>query len=142
MNKVPRVGVGAVIIHREKVLLVKRANQPFKNQWAIPGGKLRWGESLQQAAEREIQEETGITIVANHAVYVFDVIENHDGKEHHLVVIDLQADYISGEIQAGDDARQAAWFGVDDLMIDDIQVTTLNFLKKWWINGESLMDVR
>jgi len=142
MNKVPIVGVGAVIIHKDSVLLVKRARPPFLHQWAIPGGKLQWGETLQQAAEREVQEETGITIVANNVVYVFDVIQRQDGKEHHLVVVDLQADYISGEIQVGDDACQAAWFRPNELLsANNIQGTTLAFLKTWWIAGESLIDV-
>ncbi|MBN2246845.1 MAG: NUDIX domain-containing protein, partial [Candidatus Aminicenantes bacterium] len=60
----PQVGVGAVVIKDEKILLVKRKNPPQKGQWAIPGGKVEFGETMQKAAEREILEETGLIIHA------------------------------------------------------------------------------
>ena len=65
----PVVGVGAVVIKGGKVLLVKRGVDPKKGLWAIPGGSLKLGETLQEGAEREIMEETGITIRAKEPVY-------------------------------------------------------------------------
>ena len=58
----PQVAIGAVVIHEGKILLVKRKNPPGKNFWALPGGSVRWGETLQEATIREIKEETGLLI--------------------------------------------------------------------------------
>lgn len=109
--KYPVLGVGAVVFHNDSVLLVKRKNPPNQNQWCIPGGKVHLGESLKQAAEREIFEETAITIKAGEPIYNFEVIDHSDCGEllHHYVVIDLMAEYIKGEPKGADDASEAAW---------------------------------
>lgn len=134
MKKWPIVGVGAVVVHEERVLLVQRAKAPFAGLWCIPGGKVRYGESLQEAAEREIQEETGITIKAGQPVYAFDVIDIESGNHPcHYVVIDLQADYISGDPQPRDDVLAAAWFDKDEIDQEKVQELTRNFLKQWWL---------
>ncbi|MBW2239305.1 MAG: NUDIX hydrolase [Deltaproteobacteria bacterium] len=98
----PRVAVGAVIFKESKVLLVLRSKSPAQNQWSIPGGCVELGETLQEAAEREILEETGIFIRAGEPVYTFDVIERDDSGRirFHYVILDLAADYISGEVKA------------------------------------------
>lgn len=107
----PQVGVGALVVHNGSVLLVLRGRAPNAGQWAIPGGKLRRGETLRQGAEREILEETGITIRAGEPVYTFEHIEYAaDGTlQYHYVVIDLAAQYLGGDPQAADDARAARW---------------------------------
>ena len=68
----PRVGVGAIVIKDDKVLLVQRGVEPGLGLWAIPGGTLKLGETLQTCAAREILEETGITIAVGECIYVFD----------------------------------------------------------------------
>ncbi|WP_455222078.1 NUDIX hydrolase [Kaarinaea lacus] len=134
MKNWPIVGVGAVVIHEDRVLLVKRGQAPFQGKWCIPGGKVRYGETLQQAAEREIHEETGITIKAGEPVYVFDTIDTASSEQsYHYVVIDLQADYISGNPQARDDVLDAAWFDKDEVDQEKVQALTRNFLKRWWL---------
>lgn len=136
MSEFPIVGVGAVVIYNAKVLLVQRAKPPYVGQWCIPGGKIKFGESLQQAAEREILEETGIQIKAGEPVYTFDIIESkNDETAIHYVVVDLQADYVAGSIKAGGDALDAAWFSKSELEHDDIQVLTRDFLKRWWVQS-------
>jgi len=107
----PRVAVGAVVFRNDKVLLVKRANHPGKGLWAIPGGRVRLGEKLQEAAQREILEETGLVIRARNPIFTFDMVEKDDAGRvrYHYLIVDLIADYVSGEICAGDDALDARW---------------------------------
>ena len=71
----PCAAVGAVVFKDERVLLVRRGKAPAREQWAIPGGSVMLGESLQQAVEREVFEETGIRISAGKPAYVFDVVD-------------------------------------------------------------------
>ena len=127
----PQVGVGAVVFHNGAVLLVQRRNPPCADEWAIPGGKVRLGETLQQAAEREILEETGIHIKAREPVYAFDLIENDASGQvrWHYAIIDLHADYIGGDIQAADDASAAAWFKPEELARVTVNSTTLKLLQ-------------
>lgn len=129
----PQVAVGAVIVKDGKILLVKRKHNPQKNRWAIPGGRVKLGETLQQAAEREIKEETGLVVRANDPVYVFDFIEhNKDNSVHvHYVIIDLQADYIAGEAIAGDDALEVCWASKQELEALSLSMTTRKFLQKY-----------
>ena len=115
--KTPQVAVGAIVIADEKILLVKRNKAPHKDLWALPGGSVEPGETLQEAAEREILEETGLIIKAKKPVYTFDLIEQDDkgNIQFHYVIVDLLAEYISGEIRAADDALDARWFGPAEL---------------------------
>ena len=109
--------VGAVVFKDDAVLLVHRSNPPSRGMWSIPGGRIRLGETLQAAAEREILEETGVVIRANRPVLAFDVIQKDDRGvvKYHYVIVDLAADYVSGEPLAGDDAADARWIAADEL---------------------------
>ena len=127
----PRVGVGAIVIKDDKVLLVKRGIPPSKGLWAIPGGHIELGETLQETAEREILEETGIVIKARKPVYTFDLIERDDlGKiRFHYIVVDLMAEYISGEPLGADDALEARWLTWKDIKQLPVAQNTINLLK-------------
>lgn len=134
MKQYPIVGVGAVVIYNSKVLLVQRGTEPYKGLWCIPGGKVEFGETLQQASEREILEETGIVIKAKEPIYSFDIIESDSqGNPMHLIVIDLNAEYVSGKIRADSDALAAKWFSKDEIGRDDVQKLTREFLERWWL---------
>ncbi len=113
----PRVGVGAIIIKDGKVLLVKRGIPPSKELWAIPGGSVELGETLQEGAEREILEETGLIIRAGKPIYSFDFIEKDDAGRirFHFVIVDVIADYVSGTPKAADDALEARWISPGEL---------------------------
>jgi 8-oxo-dGTP diphosphatase len=127
----PIVGVGAIVVKEGKVLLVKRAAPPSRGLWAIPGGSLELGETIQSGAEREILEETGIRIRAGTPVYTFDFLE-YDAKnrlQYHFVIVDVEAEYVSGEIQAADDALAARWASPEDLEGLPISVNTLKILR-------------
>jgi ADP-ribose pyrophosphatase len=127
----PRVGVGAITLKDGKVLLVKRGIEPSYGLWAIPGGTLKLGETLQECAAREILEETGITIKVGPCVYVFDFLERDDkGKiKFHFVVVDFAADYISGEPQGADDALDARWLAPAELHNLPVAKNTLAALR-------------
>ncbi len=129
---VPRVAVGAVVMYKELFLLVQRGSPPAFGEWSIPGGKIRLGETMQQAAEREVLEETGIVIRAGDPVFTFDLIQrDHQGEIlFHYVIIDLWAEYVSGEIRAGTDAVNAAWIGPESFSAYDLSRTTLDLLSK------------
>lgn len=128
----PLVAVGAVVFKEDKVLLVLRAKPPAENRWTIPGGCVELGETLQEASEREIWEETGLTIQAGKPVYTFDVIErDQKGKIlFHYVIVDLAADYVSGELRPGDDAIDVCWASFKDVKSLKVSDATRKLLKE------------
>ena len=127
----PNVAVGAVVFKEERVLLVRRGQPPSEDLWAIPGGSVEIGETLQQAAEREILEETGITIRAEEPVFTFDVIDrDRAGKiRFHYVVVDLAAVYVAGDPKAGDDAAEARWVTAREIDELPVSAPTVKLLK-------------
>jgi len=108
----PLVGVGAIIVEDNRVLLIKRGKAPLLGEWSIPGGMLELGETLRQGAEREALEETGLVVRANDLLGVFDRIIRDDGKRtlYHYVLIDFLCRKISGDVQAAGDASEARWY--------------------------------
>lgn len=129
---VPRVGVGAIVVHEGKILLVKRGGEPGRGLWAIPGGKLKLGETLQECAAREILEETGLTVKIGACIYVFDFVERDgDGKiKYHYVILDFAARYVAGELKAADDAAEAGFFTPEEVQKLPIARNTLTALKE------------
>jgi ADP-ribose pyrophosphatase len=109
----PVVGVGAVVIKDTQVLLVRRANDPNRDQWSIPGGIVALGETLAQAAVREVREECKVEIEPGDVLTSADLIQrDRSGRiRYHYVLIDLAARYLSGEPVAGTDASEARWIG-------------------------------
>ncbi len=127
----PIVGVGAIVIKDGRVLLVQRAAPPSQGLWAIPGGSLEAGETLQQGAEREIREETGITIRAGEPVYAFDFLQYDDEKrlQYHFVIVDVEGEYLEGEVRAADDALAARWISPAELAGLPVSANTLKILR-------------
>lgn len=110
----PVVAVGTVVIHNHTVLLVQRRHEPNQGLWTIPGGRVLFGESLLMAAERELREETTVCARARHPVFIFDLIETGIAPVH-FVVVDILAEYLSGEPNAGSDAADARWVHPEEL---------------------------
>ena len=128
----PWVAVGAIVFKDSQVLLVRRGKPPAQDLWAIPGGSVEICETLQRAAEREIFEETGITIQALEPVFTFDYIERDEFgcARFHYVIIDLAADYVSGEPRAGDDAAEARWVSSQEIATLKVSSKTRQLLKE------------
>ena len=112
----PFVGVGVVVWRDGKVLLVKRGQAPRRGHWSIPGGGQELGETLQEAACREVKEETGINIEVMGLIDVVDSIrQDDDGRvQFHYSLIDYAAIWKSGDLRAGDDAAECRWVDLDE----------------------------
>ena len=128
----PRVAVGAIVFNENRVLLVQRGKPPAEGIWAIPGGSVKLGETLQQAAEREIYEETGVTIRAREPAYTFESIQRDEtgAVRFHYVIVDLIADYVDGTPKAADDALDARWLSVNEIQSVKLSEPTRNLLKE------------
>ncbi len=113
----PVVGVGAVVLDRDQVVLVRRGHEPMKGEWSLPGGAVELGETLVAALERELLEETGLTVHAGPVVEVVDrVHRGADGRiEYHFVVVDYLCRVAGGELLSGSDAAEICWAPVHDL---------------------------
>src|SRR5271169_2961639 len=101
----PIIAVGAVIVDGSRVLLVRRATEPLKGEWSVPGGMLELGEKLRDGVRREVLEETGLVIEPGEMLDVFDSIFT-DGRgrtQYHYVLIDFLCRPITGEAKAGTD---------------------------------------
>ena len=132
----PRVAVGGVVVHNNKVLLVLRGHPPSQDKWAIPGGSVKLGETLQTAAEREVFEETGLQVKAGDLIYTFDtIVRDQDGRiKYHYVILDFCAKPLdaSQPLIPGDDARETGWFNLAEIETLDTPVseTTEALLQK------------
>jgi len=115
--ELPLVGVGAIIIEGERVLLVKRAHPPLEAQWSIPGGVLEVGELVREAAIREAREETGLIVEPGELLGVYDrVLRNPEQRvQYHYVLIDFLCRPVGGELSAASDAELAGWFTREEL---------------------------
>ncbi len=109
----PVVGVGAVVFKDASVLLIRRGKPPREGQWSLPGGAQRLGETVRAAVAREIREETGIEIGEPVLVDVVDSLTPDDGTtgrlRYHYTLVDMTAEWRSGELRPGTDAADCAW---------------------------------
>lgn len=114
----PVPAAGTVCFRGEDVLLIRRGTKPLAGNWSIPGGKIEFCESAEDAALRELKEETAITARLVGLVDVVDGIftsRTTGDVTRHYVLFDYAAVWVSGEPQAGDDAAHAEWISPDRL---------------------------
>jgi mutator protein MutT len=129
----PIVGVGAVVVNDDgRVLLVKRAHEPLKGEWSLPGGGVEVGETLDAAVARELLEETGLTVKVGPVVEVLDRIERApDGQiEYHFVIIDYLCRAIDGRLVCGSDADDAQWVAVNQLTAFHVRENAIQVIAK------------
>lgn len=113
----PILGVGAVIVDTGRVLLVRRATEPLKGEWSVPGGVLELGEKLHDGVCREVLEESGLIVEPGDVLDVFDsIFTDRDGQiEYHYVLVDYLCNRISGEATAGTDVSEVKWVSESEL---------------------------
>jgi mutator protein MutT len=106
----PYVGIGGIIVHEGRVVLVKRRFEPLAGQWSIPGGAVETGETLEACLVREMAEETGFLVQVGPVVEVLDRITHDDEGRvvYHFVLIDYLCWPVGGELRAGSDVAAAA----------------------------------
>ena len=111
--KNPKLTVDGIILRDNKILLVKRKNEPFKGKWSLPGGFVDYGETVENAVVRETIEETNIKTKIKELLGVYSS-PNRDPRGH-TVTIAFLLSVISGEAKAGDDAEEAKFFELEEL---------------------------
>lgn len=97
-----------------KVLLIQRKNDPYKEQWALPGGFVEEGEDLETAAKRELEEETGVKVDSMEQVQAFGK-PGRDPRGRTISIAFLSRIFCEEELKPSDDARDAKWFDVEKL---------------------------
>jgi ADP-ribose pyrophosphatase YjhB (NUDIX family) len=113
----PLLGVGGVVIHQGKVLLIRRATEPLKGEWSIPGGLVELGEKLLDAVKREVLEETGLVVEPGKVLELFDSIwKDAEGRcQYHYVLVDYLCRMTGGNLQAASDVSEARWVEEQEL---------------------------
>jgi 8-oxo-dGTP diphosphatase len=142
----PRVGIGAVVVDRGRVLLVRRGHEPLKGKWSLPGGLLELGESLIEGVVREVREETGLTVEPLELIELIDKVHREDGAEgqrirYHFVIADYLCRVLNGELQAASDAdavrwvERSEWNSHSALLLDPL---TVRVIETGWQRAKAL----
>jgi 8-oxo-dGTP diphosphatase len=113
----PICGVGVVVRRDDAVLLIQRGNPPRRGDWGLPGGVVELGETLREAARREVREECGIEIAVGNWLDTFELLQRDDAGrlQYHYILIDFAAEYLGGEVHAASDVLDARWVAIRDL---------------------------
>ena len=112
----PLVGVGGVVIHRNRVLLIRRGTEPLKGEWSIPGGMLELGEELAQGVRRELREETGLDVEPLEIIAAFDrIMREGERVKYHYVIVDYVCRWKRGRLTPASDVSDARWVRREDL---------------------------
>jgi ADP-ribose pyrophosphatase YjhB (NUDIX family) len=123
----PKVAVVVFVAQNGAVLLIKRGYDPGKGRWALPAGFVDAVEDPQEAARREVLEETGLEVTVDR---LLDVLFRPDDDGLADIVLAYAARVTGGTLQADDDAEAAAWFPADALP-DIALVTTIRLIERW-----------
>ncbi|WP_417468804.1 NUDIX hydrolase [Maricaulis sp.] len=119
VSRHPVPGAGIVVWRGDEVLLIRRGKPPYTGEWSIPGGKVEFGETVREAALRELMEETGTTARIIGLIDVIDAIGAHepgDPGDWHYILSDFAAVWTGGEPIAADDVTEARFFPLDEAL--------------------------
>lgn len=116
----PIVAVGAAVCWDGRALIVRRGKEPSKGVWTVPGGAVHLGETMREAAAREVQEECGIQVEVGEVIGILDnIVHDRSGSRadtggpkgilYHYAIVDFYAEYVSGELTPSDELMDAAW---------------------------------
>jgi 8-oxo-dGTP diphosphatase len=124
--------VGAIILKRDRVLLVERARSPLQGYWSLPGGVLETGERLEEGVCREVLEETGLMVKPRRVVEIFErIMRDATGRvEYHYVLVDYLCRVTGGVLRAQDDVSRAEWVPRTGLSRYKITEGTLPVIEK------------
>ncbi len=113
----PVVGVGGVVVRDERALVIRRAHEPRRGEWSIPGGTVELGERLSDAVRRELLEETGLEVEVGPIIETFDRVHHDAGGRvrYHFVIVDYLCSAPDGSACAGDDADDIAWITAGEI---------------------------
>ena len=130
--KRPLVGVGAIILRRDRILMAQRGKEPLKGWWSLPGGALETGESLADGVCREVREETGLEVRPLGILEVFERImrDASGAAEYHYVLIDYMCRITGGDLRPGDDVCAVEWVKRRNLPKLRITEGTLGVIEK------------
>ena len=120
----PIVGVLAVVMRGDRVLVVRRRNPPMPGRWGFPGGVLELGETVAQGAMRELFEETGVTAAARGPLTVIDTIDRDpEGRvRYHYALVAVIGHWQSGEGIPGDDADEVGWLTRAEIVAQNLPI--------------------
>jgi 8-oxo-dGTP diphosphatase len=138
----PLIGVGAVIVQQDRVLLVKRATEPARGRWSIPGGLIDVGETLAEAVIREVREETGLDVEPLQLVELLDrIYRDGDRVRYHYVIADYLCRVVGGTLHAASDADAARWVERDEWNSQSVLIldpTTVRVIEAGWQRAQLL----
>lgn len=132
MTKLPRCAVGAIVLEKGLLLLVRRNKEPGRGSWTLPGGHVEWGESMREAVAREVREEAGVDIDVEGVAGIAErIIPDDDGAVvFHFVIVNYWAGARElPEPRAGDDASDVRWVPVDELAGMNLSAGLYEFLQ-------------
>jgi len=112
-HKSPKLTVDAVILNGDSIVLVKRKNPPFQGMWALPGGFVEYGETVEEAVNREAKEETGLHVWVEKLIGVYSD-PDRDPRGHTVSVV-FFCKPLSSELRADSDAKEARYFNLSNL---------------------------
>jgi ADP-ribose pyrophosphatase YjhB (NUDIX family) len=127
----PIVGIGVVVWHDDRVLLVRRSKPPRRGQWSLPGGAQQLGETVAEAARREVREEVDVEVELGEIIATVDFIERDPDHRvrYHYTLIDFTAEVRSPVLRPGSDAADARWFEVAEIETLGLWSETVRVIK-------------
>ena len=126
----PFIAVGAAVCCGEQVLIVQRGRAPSKGIWTVPGGAVDLGETMRDAAAREVREECGIEIAVGDVAGILDnVVRDEQGCiRFHYAIVDFAARYVSGQLRPNEELMDAAWVTPDQFDAYNVSLKARNVL--------------